>query len=77
MNKNLIVSPITTHLDIKSIAKNINKDLIVNKVKMINNWFKKSFINKPTIGILGLNPHNAEFRTDSEESKIIKPAIKN
>ena len=75
MNKNLIVSPITTHLDIKSIAKNINKDLIVNKVKMINNWFKKSFIKKPTIGILGLNPHNAEFRMDSEESKIIKPAI--
>ena len=32
-----IVSPITNHLDIRSIAKNINKDLIVNKVKIINN----------------------------------------
>ena len=76
MNNNLIVSPITNHLDIRSIAKNINKDLIVNKVKIINNWFKKSFIKKPKIGILGLNPHNAEFRTDSEENRIIRPAIK-
>ena len=76
MNNNLIVSPITNHLDIRSIAKNINKDLIVNKVKIINNWFKKSFIKKPKIGILGLNPHNAEFRMDSEENRIIRPAIK-
>ena len=75
MNNNLIVSPITTHLDIKSIVKNLSKDLIINKIKIINNWFKKSFIKKPKIGILGLNPHNAEFRVDSEENRIIKPAI--
>ena len=26
---------------------------------------------------MGLNPHNAELRTNSEEKKIIIPAIKN
>ena len=31
---------------------------------------------KPKIGILGLNPHNFEFRKESEESKTIIPAIK-
>ena len=31
---------------------------------------------KPKIGILGLNPHNAELREKSEEKKIIIPAIK-
>ena len=32
---------------------------------------------KPKIAIMGLNPHNAELRTNSEEKKIIIPAIKN
>ena len=31
---------------------------------------------KPRIAILGLNPHNDEFRSASEEKKIILPAIK-
>ena len=30
----------------------------------------------PKIAILGLNPHNAELRSDSEENKKIIPAIK-
>ena len=32
--------------------------------------------NKPKICILGLNPHNAELRKNSEENKIIIPSIK-
>ena len=32
-------------------------------------------IKKPKIGILGLNPHNAELKKNSE-SKVIIPAIK-
>ena len=34
------------------------------------------FNKKPLIGVLGLNPHNAEFRKNSEEKKIIIPSIK-
>ena len=30
----------------------------------------------PKIVVLGLNPHNAEFRKNSEEIRIIIPAIK-
>ena len=36
---------------------------------------KKRLKRKPKIGILGLNPHNAELRKNSEEKKIIIPAI--
>ena len=75
MNNKLMVSPITTHLDIKSVSKNINQKIIINKVTTINNWYKKFFKKKPKIGILGLNPHNSELRTNSEEKKIIIPAI--
>ena len=30
---------------------------------------------KPKIGVLGLNPHNAEFRENSEEKRVILPSI--
>ena len=35
----------------------------------------KDILKKPKIAILGLNPHNAEFRKDLEEYKIILPTI--
>ena len=39
-NKNLSVSPITTHVPIKEVAKKINKKLIVNKILLIENFYK-------------------------------------
>ena len=76
-NKELMISPITTHLDIRSICNKINKKLIITKINVINSWFKKTFKRQPVIAVLGLNPHNAELRKNSEEKKIIIPAIKN
>ena len=75
-NKKLSVSPITTHIDVKNISKQIKKETIIIKIKTINKWFIKLFKKKPMIGIMGLNPHNAEFRTNSEENNEIIPAIK-
>ena len=74
-NKKLAVSPITTHIDVKQISRNIKTIKITKKINTINNWFKKKLNKKPKIGILGLNPHNAELRKNSEEKKIIIPAI--
>ena len=74
-NKSLSVVPITTHIDVKKISLKLNKNLIINKIITANNWFKKQYKRKPKIGILGLNPHNAEFRKKSEEVKIIIPSI--
>lgn len=74
-NKKLSVCPITTHLDIKKVAKRISKKIIINKTITIQRWFKKIFSKKPKIAILGLNPHNAELKKYSEERKIIIPAI--
>ena len=74
-NKSLSVSPVTTHLDIQDVSKNLKKKIIINKVKTINFWLRKKLKRKPKIALLGLNPHNAEFRKNSEENKIIIPAI--
>ncbi len=74
-NDKLSVVPITTHIDVKKISKKINQTLILKKIYTINSWFKKHYKIKPKIGILGLNPHNAELKQKSEERKIIIPAI--
>ena len=74
-SKNFAVSPITTHIDVKNVSKSIKSQLIINKIYTIHKFYKKFFQKIPKIGILGLNPHNAEMRTDSEEKKIIKPSI--
>ena len=71
----LAVSPITTHVNLKDVAKIINKNLILTKIKSINFNYKKIFKKKPKIAILGLNPHNAELKKNSAERKVIIPAI--
>jgi len=75
-NKELSVSPITTHIKVGQVSKKISKKLIINKLVTINEFFLKKLKFKPKIGLLGLNPHNYELRKNSEERKIIIPAIK-
>ena len=65
-NKKLSVVPITTHLKIKDISKNIKKKLIIKKIKTLIIYYKKLFNKKPKIAVLGLNPHNSEFEKSSE-----------
>ena len=74
-NEKLSVCPITTHIDVNEIRKKLKKVTIIKKIKTIDKWYKHKYKKKPKIGILGLNPHNAELRNNSEEKKIIIPAI--
>jgi 4-hydroxythreonine-4-phosphate dehydrogenase len=75
-NKKLSVVPITTHINIKFVSKKLSKDLIIKKIKTLNEFYYKLFKKKPHIAVLGLNPHNNELRNNSEERKIILPSIK-
>ena len=75
-NKNLSVCPITTHLPLKLVTKQINKKIIYDKVSLISNFYKRRFGFKPKIAILGLNPHCESIHQYNEDEKIIKPSIK-
>ena len=75
-NKNLSVSPLTTHLPLKLVSKKINKNLIIEKVKIINDFFRDRMGKKPKIAITGLNPHCESIDKFNEDQKILKPAIK-
>ena len=75
-NKKLSVVPLTTHIKIKNVSKSLKKVILKNKIATINKYYLRYFKKKPKIGILGLNPHNLEFKKNSEEIKIILPSIK-
>jgi len=75
-NKDLSVSPLTTHLALKDVHKKISKQKIHNQVNLINNFYKKKFNKLPRIAITGLNPHCESNFQNSEEDRIIIPAIK-
>ena len=75
-NENLSVSPLTTHLALKNVHKNITKKKIYAQVELINNFYKKKFNKLPRIAITGLNPHCESNFQNSEEDRIIIPAIK-
>ena len=75
-NKDLSVCPLTTHLPIKYVSKKINKLEIINKVKLIDNFWKKEFGKRVKIGVTGLNPHCESIDNFSEDKSIILPTIK-
>ncbi len=74
-NKQLSVCPITTHISLKKVSKHLSKKTIFDKIITINKFYLEKLKIKPKIGVIGLNPHNDEFKKNSEERKIILPAI--
>jgi 4-hydroxythreonine-4-phosphate dehydrogenase len=75
-NEKLSVSPLTTHLPLKNVYKNITKEKIIHHVKSINKFYNHNFRFKPNIAITGLNPHCESNYKTSEEDRIISPAIR-
>ncbi len=77
-NENFSVLPLTTHIPLKNVHKEISFKKIEKACKNINYFYSKILRRKKIkIGILGLNPHNGENGyIGTEEKKIITPTIK-
>ncbi len=76
-NKRLSVSPLTTHLALKDVSKNITKKKIYTQIKLINEFYENILKKKPKIALTGLNPHCESNFKNCEEDATIIPAIKN
>ena len=74
-NKSLSVCPLTTHLPLKLVSKKISKKLIIEKIILINKFYKVNFSIKPKIAVTGLNPHCESILKYNEDNSIIKPAV--
>ena len=75
-NEKLSVCPITTHLPLKLVTGKISKKTIIEKIDIINDFYKKFLKFKPRIAVAGLNPHCESIHNFNEDQKILLPAIK-
>jgi 4-hydroxythreonine-4-phosphate dehydrogenase len=68
---------VTNHLPIQQVAGALNKELIGQKLTILNQSLKQDFgLNNPNIAVLALNPHAGDNGLlGSEEKEIISPAI--
>lgn len=74
---NLRVGVVAGHVPISEVSSYITKELILEKLRILNNSLKHDFtIRRPRIAVLGLNPHAGDNGLlGKEEIEIITPAI--
>lgn len=77
VSDSLRVGLVTNHLPVSAIAESISKELIIRKIKIMDEALKLDFnIERPLIAVLGLNPHAGdEGAIGDEEINLIRPAI--
>jgi 4-hydroxythreonine-4-phosphate dehydrogenase len=75
---NLRMGLVTGHVPLSKVAAMLSEDLILRKIRAVSNSLLQDFgIHKPSIAVLGLNPHAGDNGLlGEEENKIIIPAIK-
>ncbi len=67
----------TTHLPLREVPKHITPEGLKGKIKLIDREYQRLFNKKPTIGVLGLNPHAGEMGDiGDEEIRIYATVIK-
>jgi len=68
----------TTHTPLRNVSETISPQLLRDKLAIISNALRNDFgIQKPTIAVLGLNPHAGENGAiGDEEKRIIAPTIR-
>ncbi|MBC7884671.1 MAG: 4-hydroxythreonine-4-phosphate dehydrogenase PdxA [Saprospiraceae bacterium] len=73
----LKVALVTNHLPLSLVAGSITKELIIEKLKILNKTLIIDFnLERPVISVLGLNPHASDDSViGDEEERIIRPAI--
>ena len=73
----LKIALVTNHVAISQVSSLITKELIIEKIKILNKTLVEDFgYERPVISVLGLNPHASDDGVmGDEEEKIIKPAI--
>jgi 4-hydroxythreonine-4-phosphate dehydrogenase len=77
ISENLRIGMATDHVPLKKVPELITKELIVRKIRLMNESLIVDFgIRKPCIAVLGLNPHAGDNSLiGTEENDVIIPAI--
>ncbi len=77
LGKEIRIGVITGHIPLKKVPETITEDLLLRKIRILNQSLIKDFaIEKPKIALLGMNPHASDEGLIGEEEKnTIIPAI--
>lgn len=78
ISNNLRIAVATTHLPLAKVPEALTSDLILKKLRQLNQSLKQDFsINLPRIAVMGLNPHAGDKGIlGKEEQDIIIPVMK-
>ncbi|NRB50456.1 MAG: 4-hydroxythreonine-4-phosphate dehydrogenase PdxA [Saprospiraceae bacterium] len=77
INDDLRIGVATNHIPLKEVVSTLSKELIVKKIRLMHNCLKMDFgIERPTIAVLGVNPHASDNGVfGKEEEELIRPAV--
>ena len=77
-SQQMIVALVSNHVPLSKVPLHINEERILSKLKLLNRSLELNFRRKKSrIAVLALNPHAGDNDLlGTEESQIIKPAIK-
>lgn len=73
----LRVGLVTNHLPVRDIAAAITKEKVLHKILIMSETLKVDFnLDRPTIAVLGLNPHAGdEGAIGQEDDKVVRVAV--
>jgi len=77
INDGLRIGLVTNHVPVGEVAEVISRELIVRKLQIMYDSLRIDFgIERPTIAVLGLNPHAGDRGViGDEEERLIRPVI--
>ncbi len=77
VNDDLRIGIVTDHIPLGEVVNHISKDLILKKIKLMHNSLQNDFgISKPTIAVMGINPHAGDDGLiGREDIELVIPAI--
>lgn len=74
---NLWTSRVTSHVALSAVPAMISHDRVVQAIELIDTALKRNGLERPRIGVCGLNPHNGDNGSfGREELDIIGPAVR-
>lgn len=76
-HENLRVVHVSTHVSLREACDRVKKARVLDVIKIANQACRDLGIEKPRIGVAGLNPHSGEHGLFGEEEvREIEPAVK-
>jgi 4-hydroxythreonine-4-phosphate dehydrogenase len=74
---NLWTSRVTSHVALSEVSGLLSEQRVVEAIQLIDTALKRNGLEKPRIGVCGLNPHNGDNGSfGREELDIIGPAVR-